>query len=267
MYDWAYPITPEANFSDEEGRSCTHSHHNIYREVGVGLGHGSLMEENVLIGRNTVICANCSLSNTSVICDGVKVKHRVTLKPQCVLAYSVVMGPGVSLHEGTVVSLHHPDEEEEDEYKDEFLIDDNDVSVHKDKVKHKAYNPAEVGSEGRGYLWKNSSIDDVDGRSESPELDYVKVFQSEILCTLQRGLEENISCDNLVLEINSLKYAYDITLKEVMQILTKVVLQFPFQQQGAQITAAQYSTLLLPVLMSVYQLEILDEDSIVCWFS
>lgn len=63
---WAYPITPEANFSDEEGRSCTHSRHNVYREMGVGLGHGSLMEENVLIGRNTVIGANCSLSNTVI---------------------------------------------------------------------------------------------------------------------------------------------------------------------------------------------------------
>lgn len=63
---WAYPITPEANFSDEEGRNCTHSRHNVYREVGVGLGHGSLMEENVLIGQNTVIGANCSLSNTVI---------------------------------------------------------------------------------------------------------------------------------------------------------------------------------------------------------
>ncbi|KAG7330697.1 hypothetical protein KOW79_006919 [Hemibagrus wyckioides] len=372
---WAYPITPEANFSDEEGRSCTHSRHNVYREVGVGLGHGSLMEENVLIGQNTVIGANCSLSNTvigancligdgvvldrafiwnsvhigdgvtvrqSVVCDGVEVKDGVTLKPQCVLAYGVVVGPGVSLPERTVVSLHHPDEEEEDDEEDEFLSEENDINVHKDKIKHKAYNPAEVGSEGRGYLWKNSSTDDAEeeeltqciwglvlksdpdseteseasegshdpgSRSESPELDDVKVFQNEVLGTLQRGLEENISCDNLVLEINSLKYAYNISLKEVMQILTKVVLEFPFHQHGAHITAAQYSSLLLPllkkwspvfknyvkraqdhahclssleevfiehdthwpalakVLMSVYQLEILDEDSIMRWFS
>ena len=31
------------------------------------------------------------------------------------------------------------------------------------------------------------------------------VFQMEVLGTLQRGLEENIGFDNLVLEINSLK--------------------------------------------------------------
>lgn len=34
---------------------------------------------------------------------------------------------------------------------------------------------------------------------------FLSVFQNEVLGTLQRGREENISCDNLVLEINSLK--------------------------------------------------------------
>ena len=33
----------------------------------------------------------------------------------------------------------------------------------------------------------------------------ILVFQNEVLGTLQRGKEENISWDNLVLEINSLK--------------------------------------------------------------
>lgn len=44
-----------------------------------------------------------------------------------------------------------------------------------------------------------------------------------------------------------LRYAYNITLKEVMQILTRVVLEYPFQQQGPQITTSQYVALLLPV--------------------
>ncbi|KAK1797381.1 hypothetical protein P4O66_008745 [Electrophorus voltai] len=371
---WVYPITPEANFADEEGRSCTHSRHNVYRELGVGLGHGSLMEENVLIGQFTLIGANCSISNTvigancvigdgvvldrayiwnnvhiandvtirqSLICDGVRVKQGVTLNEQCVLAYNVVVGPNISLPEGTVVSMHHPDEEDDDD-EDEFLSDDNDVALIKDKTKQKAFSPAEVGLEGRGYLWKTSSLDDTEeeelvqciwglvlkpdpdsesesedsqgshdpgSRTESPELDDVRVFQNEVHGTLQRGLDENIGFDNLVLEINSLKYAYNITLKEVTQVLTRVVLEFPFQQQGAHISTAQYSTLLLPllktwapvfknyvkrvqdhadclasleevfleheshwpalvkVLMCMYQLDILEEDAIMRWFS
>lgn len=43
------------------------------------------------------------------------------------------------------------------------------------------------------------------------------------------------------------RYAYNISLKEVMQILTRVVLEYPFQQQGPHLTPSQYVTLLLPV--------------------
>ncbi|TNN53625.1 Translation initiation factor eIF-2B subunit epsilon [Liparis tanakae] len=358
---WVYPLTPEANFVDQEGRSCTYSRHNVYRGSGVSLGQGSQMEENVLIGSDTSIGANCYIYNSvignnctigddvtldhayiwsnvhiasnvainqSVVCDKAEIKEGVKLNKQCVVAYN-----------GTVVSMHHPDEEEEED-DDEFLSDDGAVGHSKDKTKLKAFNPAEVGAEGKGYIWKAGSLDDTedeellqglwglvlnpDPESESedsepedpddpvipsPEMDDVNVFQMEVLGTLQRGLEENISCDNLVLEINSLKYAYNICLKEVMQILMRVVLEYPFQQQGPQLTPSQYVALLLPllknwapvfknyvkraqdhldclsafeehfleqeshwaamvkILMNMYQLEILEEETILRWFS
>uniref|UniRef100_A0A667ZZW4 Translation initiation factor eIF2B subunit epsilon n=1 Tax=Myripristis murdjan TaxID=586833 RepID=A0A667ZZW4_9TELE len=367
---WVYPLTPEANFTDQKGQSCTHSRHNVYRGSGVSLGHGSQMEENLLIGCDTSIGANCHISNSvigynctigdnvildrayiwnnvhiasnvvisqSVVCDKAEVKEGVKLNKQCVLAYNVVIGPNISLPEGTVVSMHHPEEEEEDD--DEFLSDDGEVGQSQDKTKQKAFNPAEVGAEGRGYIWKASSLDDTeeeelsqclwglvlnpdpdsdseasepDGADDpaipSPEMDD-EVFQIEVLGTLQRGLEENIGCDNLVLEINSLKYAYNINMKEVLQILTRVVLDFPFQQQGPQLTTPQYAALLLPllkkwagvfknyvkraqdhmdclsafeeyfleqeshwgamfkILMTMYQLEIVEEEIILRWFS
>lgn len=43
------------------------------------------------------------------------------------------------------------------------------------------------------------------------------------------------------------RYAYNISLKEVTQILTRVVLEYPFQQQGPELTPSQYVALLLPV--------------------
>lgn len=368
---WVYPLTPESNFADHKGRSCTYSRHNVYRGSGVSLGHGSQMEENVLIGCDTSIGANCHISNSvignnctigdnvildhayiwnnvhiasnvtisqSVVCDKAVIKEDVKLNKQCVLAFNVVIGPNISLPEGTVVSMHHPEEEEEDD--DEFLSDDAEVGHSKDKNKQKVFNPAEVGQEGKGYIWKTSSLDDTedeelshclwglvlnpdleseseasepDGPDDpvipSPEMDDVEVFQAEVLGTLKRGLEENIGCDNLVLEINSLKYAYNITLKEVMHNLTRVVLNYPFHQQGSQLTTSQYVGLLLPllkkwapvfknyvkraqdhldclcafeehfleheshwaamvkVLMNMYQLEILEEEIILRWFS
>ena len=42
-------------------------------------------------------------------------------------------------------------------------------------------------------------------------------------------------------------------MKEVIQILTNVVLEYPFQQQGLQLTPAQYVALLLPVNIIVIQ--------------
>ncbi|XP_068197192.1 translation initiation factor eIF2B subunit epsilon [Antennarius striatus] len=308
---WVYPLTPEANFTDQKGQSCTFSRHNVYRGSGVSLGHGSQMEENVLIGRDTSIGANCHISNSvigssctigdnvhldhayiwndvhiasnvtisqSVVCDRVVVKEGVTLNRQCVLAYNVVIGPAVTLGGGTVVSMHHPEEEKEEE-EDEFQSDDAEVGHNNDRTRLKAFNPEEVGTEGRGHIWRPSSLDEAeeeelsqclwglvlktdpesdsedsepDGPDEplipSPEMDDVNVFQLEVLGTLQRGQEENISCDNLVLEINSLKYAYNISLKEVLQITTRVVLDYPFQQQGSQPTPSQYAALLLPLL-------------------
>uniref|UniRef100_A0ACB8FB87 Translation initiation factor eIF-2B subunit epsilon n=1 Tax=Sphaerodactylus townsendi TaxID=933632 RepID=A0ACB8FB87_9SAUR len=327
---WVYPLTPEMNFSDDEKQKCTHSRHNIYRGAEVSLGHGSVLEENVLIGQGTSVGNKCLIANSvigpdckigdevildgaflwngvrvgdhvkiqqSIVCDEAEVKKGVTLKPRCVLTSQVAVGPDIVLVEGTVVSLHPTDEEEEDE--DQFS-DDSSVTKEESKVKLKGYNVAEVGSEGRGYLWKADSKNDVDGeeqrhslwgpalsaeeesesdsdmsqgsehsgsRASSPQLDDIKVFQNEVLGTLQRGEEENISCDNLVLEINSLKYAYNIGLKEVMEVLSKVVLEFPLQQINAEKDPQHYFMSVVPVLMTFYQLEILAEEMILTWFS
>lgn len=309
---WVYPLTPEVNFTDSSIQSYTHSRHNIYRGPEVSLGHGSILEENVLLGAGTVVGSNCSITNSvigpncrigdnvvldqaylwqgvqvaagaqihqSLLCDRAEVKERVILKPHCVLTSQVVVGPDITLPEGSVISLHPPDAEEDED--DGQFSDDSGADQEKEKVKLKGYNPAEVGPEGQGYLWKAEDVDEkedeelrqslwglminmeeesetesersmdpeeLDSRAGSPQLDDIRVFQNEVLGTLQRGREENISCDNLVLEINSLKYAYNISLKEVMQVLSHVVLEFPLQQVDGVLDPNRYCALLLPLL-------------------
>uniref|UniRef100_A0A3B3WR91 Translation initiation factor eIF2B subunit epsilon n=1 Tax=Poecilia mexicana TaxID=48701 RepID=A0A3B3WR91_9TELE len=343
---WFYPLTPESNFTDQEGRSCTYSRHNVYRGSGVSLGHGSQMVENVLIGCDTSIGANCCISNSiigdnctigdnvtldhayiwndvhiasnvairqSVVCDKAEVKEGVTLNKQCVLAYNVVIGPNMSLPEGTVVSMHHPDEEEEDD-ADEFLSDDAEVGQSKDKTKQKIFNPAEVGAEGKGYVWKAGGLDDAEEEELSQCL-WGLVLNPDPESDSEDS--EPDGPDDLMIPSPEMddatkikyKYAYNISLKEVMQILTSVVLEYPFQQQGPNLTPSQYVALLLPllkkwapvfknyvkraqdhldclaafeehfleqeshwpamvkVLMSMYELEILEEEMILRWFS
>ncbi|XP_069474935.1 translation initiation factor eIF2B subunit epsilon [Ambystoma mexicanum] len=217
----------------------------------------------------------------SLVCDGAVVKRGVTLQPHCLLTFKVVVGPDITLPEETVISLHHPEEGDDD---DEFSDDSADTKQEK-KAKSKGYNTNEVGVEGEGYIWKAADLNEeavedeeeealqrslwgltlnrdeesetesevagseqLDSCTVSPQMEDIEVFHIEVLGTLQRGIEENISCDNLVLEINSLKYAYNITLKEVMQVLTRVVLEYPLNQLDGMLEATAYSEALIPLL-------------------
>lgn len=44
------------------------------------------------------------------------------------------------------------------------------------------------------------------------------VFFTEVVDSLTRGFEDELQCDNLILEINSSRYAYNVTVKEVSVI-------------------------------------------------
>uniref|UniRef100_A0A4W3JK43 Translation initiation factor eIF2B subunit epsilon n=1 Tax=Callorhinchus milii TaxID=7868 RepID=A0A4W3JK43_CALMI len=285
---WVYPMTPEMNLTDDQKNAATHSRHNIYRGPEVSLGQGSVVEENVLIGNGSVIGANCFITNSaigqncvigddvkldhayiwnnvrigdkveinrSVVCSEVEVKPGVKLNEHCVLAFNVTVGPDLSLAEGTIISMHLPDEEEEED--DDEFSDDAGVNHLESKTKVKgeqlwlcAVSEQQLTNREdvlRRWTVRGLGSIGVEG-SEGGDRRVTKVFQNEVLGTLQRGLEENISCDNLVLEINSLKYAYNITLKDVMQITMKVVLEMPLQQHGPGVGSVQYSNTVLSLL-------------------
>lgn len=44
---------------------------------------------------------------------------------------------------------------------------------------------------------------------------FLSVFFTEVIDSLTRGFEDELQCDNLILEINSSRYAYNVTVKEV----------------------------------------------------
>uniref|UniRef100_A0A8C8I702 Translation initiation factor eIF2B subunit epsilon n=1 Tax=Oncorhynchus tshawytscha TaxID=74940 RepID=A0A8C8I702_ONCTS len=299
---WVYPLTPEANFTDQQGQGCTHSRHNVYRGAEVSLGHGSQMEENVLIGRDTSIGANCHISNSvignnctigdnvvldrahmwnnvhissnveihqSVVCDGAVVKEAVHLNKQCVLAYNVVIGPNLSLPDGTVVSMHHPEEEEEDD-DDEFLSDDQEVGHSKDKTRQKAFNPAEVGPEGKGYIWKASMNDTEDEElaqclwglvlNPDPESDSESEASEESQDRSRTYfLFSSPPASQLLKTWSPVFKNYIKRAQDHLDCLSAV--EELFLEQDTHQTA------MVKVLMKMYQLEILEEEAILKWFS
>lgn len=44
----------------------------------------------------------------------------------------------------------------------------------------------------------------------------ISVFLTEVIDSLKRGFEDKLQCDNLILEINSSRYAYNVTVREVI---------------------------------------------------
>jgi len=98
-----------------------------------------------------------------------------------------------------------------------------------------AARPASVASLSGSE--EDSEDDSEDGESEaedergtgSPLLDDVRLFYKEVLDSLVRGYAEKISPENLILEVNSSKFAYNVTVQELNYNLVKAILSVPEQ--------------------------------------
>uniref|UniRef100_A0A131XGF4 Translation initiation factor eIF2B subunit epsilon n=1 Tax=Hyalomma excavatum TaxID=257692 RepID=A0A131XGF4_9ACAR len=246
---------------------------------GTRIGANTVVENSV-IGRNCTIGCNVHLRNAylwdnvvveddchlqqCLLASGVVIKRNVTVTPGCVLSFGVVVGPDIKLKEGTLLQPT-PDS---DGFEDE--------PAHVEEC-----DPSLVGKEGHGFLCRPEqedndeddddalpedvwgrpppSSEDEDSGPEEEELssdgsaspvDDTKLFYNEVVESLQRGVEENVKCDNLILEINSSRYAYNIAMRGVIAVVTRVVLEMPLLLVGVagngageavtQLSAAEY---------------------------
>ncbi|CAN8033003.1 unnamed protein product [Ixodes persulcatus] len=253
-------------------RSCMLKQNTL---VGAGtkIGDGTTITNSV-IGKNCVIGPNVSLDGvyawdnvviedgcrltTCLLATGVVVKRNVTVSPGCILSYGVTVGPDITLKENTLLQA-------------EPVVDDFGDPVEKPEE----CNRDLVGREGHGFLcqpdedadeeelgpqdvWGQEvvSSEDEDSQQEdsdedllsegaSPPPDDTRLFYNEVVESLQRGFEENIKCDNLILEINSSRYAYNIAMKGVISIVSRVVLETPVLchqgGSGGALSAPEYN--------------------------
>ncbi|XP_052793044.1 translation initiation factor eIF-2B subunit epsilon-like [Mya arenaria] len=218
------------------GSNSVISHSVIGKNCTIG---NNVTIEGSYLWNNVTVEDNCVL-NTALVCDNVTLYEGVTLCPGCVLSKDVSVGPKVELQSGTVAvsSL-------QDDFGDETDAPD-------------AGTDAAFGSQGHGFVYKDdgedSDVEDITHRmwgvnvetESSDEEDSVgsddsdsqpgslppdvPVYYTEMLDTIQRSKDENISCENLILEINSLKHAYNISIKELTGLVVKVLLEQPFSE-------------------------------------
>nr|XP_054756669.1 translation initiation factor eIF-2B subunit epsilon-like [Lytechinus pictus] len=229
--------------------------------------------ENAYIWDNVTIEANCRIS-MALLCDNVHVKSEVTVHDGCVLSFGVKVGPQVTLPTGTLLTRIPPSAqgEEGDEFNDTSPREGETPGTG--PIVEAYIDRGLVGEEGEGYVWKLDSDEDddelvqkmlglnltpegeedEDEESEesdddldddglsppaSPPPDDTKLFYGEVLDSLQRTIEENIKVDNVILEINSSKYAYNIAMHELISLVMKAILEMPQLKASGSMTSQQ----------------------------
>ena len=84
----------------------------------------------------------------------------------------------------------------------------------------------------------------------------VTVFFTEVVDSLTRGYDDKLHPDNLILEINSSRYAYNVSVREVNYFVVKAILSLPIQARSANTTPkylTEFNKLLkdfLPILQN-----------------
>jgi hypothetical protein len=62
------------------------------------------------------------------------------------------------------------------------------------------------------------------------------VFFTEVVDSLTRGYDDKLHPDNLILEINSSRYAYNVSVREVSYFVMKALLSLPIQARSVDST-------------------------------
>lgn len=90
---------------------------------------------------------------------------------------------------------------------------------------------------------ENSEVES-DSEFEESVMDDEEAFLCEVLDSLVRGFEETIENENLILEVNSSKHAYNIGIDDVYSTIGKAILLLPEKlTSGRPNNPAEYSTL------------------------
>lgn len=205
------------------------------------LGFNSSLGNNTKVTRS-VIADNCTIGSNvniynSYIFSNVRIKDNCTITssilfPECIVRYrsqidGCILCPGIDI----AARSQHVD----------TIIESTSAGMSKTKMSDLNAND--------GFLYfKNTEVDDYDDCStesssnggnhmEYDSPDDMNMFLSEVIDSLLRGYQDKLNCENLILEINSSRYAYNVTIREVTYNVIKAILSLPLHYLSETKTA------------------------------
>lgn len=281
------------------GKNCSLSNSYIFENSTVG---DDCTLENCIIGRNVSIAGGCTIENGAVFADGCIISKPSKINGFLILAqimedddYSAEDFEKLEENAYRIKEL----EEEDDEY-------DSDVElVSKRKIqKFTKLSHQEHNYDSSTYSSRNESGDEDEGQNFQQEDS--AIFFSEVVESLKRGFDEKTNPEFLILEINSSRYAYNMTLSEVNFYVVKATLHLPVvteavepikgfmqvysylgekviknyikdDEDGSQVDCLnaivecceendKLKSKMMNIVRIMYDKDVLDEDGIVSWY-
>ncbi|XP_050437078.1 translation initiation factor eIF-2B subunit epsilon [Adelges cooleyi] len=235
LHRWSYPQVPEVIDKYDLRYGNIYYGENLKLALTCKINSNSVIGANSKLGSDTqifksIIGKNCTIGNNVVI-ENSYLFSGTKIKDNCVIKFSVigennVIGENSSLSDGCVLSKNVVIEPNSS--LQQTRLTSNNINNKLKKLGSKAfvYNGEDDSDsdeeEITGLMYRTRSLSIVS--SSSSENDSVSVagsipddtcmFYSEVVDSLIRGFEDHVHCDNLILEINSSRYAYNINYRE-----------------------------------------------------
>ncbi|XP_016982380.1 translation initiation factor eIF-2B subunit epsilon [Drosophila rhopaloa] len=228
---------------------------NVVIQAGSHVDSGSVISDSV-IGANCRVGKNCRLTNVFLMADvtvkdNCRLEHCVvgagaTINENCDVSAGCVLGaksvlPAKTTLTKTLVTSTPSTQRSEEEIAVElesigphaFIVSDLTTGDPEDSDGEDLLPQQPLSIPKMGDLLapldeisycSDLSEDDEDGsRAVTPLPDDTNIFLGEVIDSLTRGFREKSNPDFLILEINSSRYAYNMSLKEVNFNVVKAV--------------------------------------------
>ncbi|XP_015111139.1 translation initiation factor eIF-2B subunit epsilon isoform X2 [Diachasma alloeum] len=239
----AYPLAPEVL---PPLRGIVYSSRSTYKHRSATLARGCILQKDTIVGKNSILGRNTKISRSVIgdsckIGDNVEIENSyllgaVTVEDDCKIKDSVLFSESY-LHknvdlDGCIVSrrVKLPPETS---YSD-VIIQNNNGKVDSKKMSERneedekfIYFKKSLLKNSEDHSDSEDSSSENDSRAESPLPDDTHMFLSEVIDSLLRGYQDKLNCENLILEINSSRYAYNVSIREVTYNVVKAILMLP----------------------------------------
>ncbi|KPJ16936.1 Translation initiation factor eIF-2B subunit epsilon [Papilio machaon] len=289
LHNWVYPLSIETGSFFQNNYILMENHN--FRKITSKLSRSCTLVEDVLIGADTEICDNTTITKTmidSLIENGTIIAENVNINAGSKLKGAIIE---CSEEDKNDKNLVKSTSESGTEWENESDGSGDDEFVGFDKVWSDSESCYSSDSSAQSSL------------PESPVPEDTNIFLQEVIDSLARGYEEKLKCDYLILEINSSRYAYNIQLHEVNFFVIRAMLSMPIlvDSKSVLVTVKDILKFFRPILSNyiktkssimdclraveescikcdwlegkagqilhlLYETDVVDEDSLVEWY-